>query len=281
VRFWQSLIFAPPAQLGPLARCAEELGFEGVVLPDHVALPEKRATRYPYGDFDLDPAYPFLDPWPAIAAMAAVTHRLRFATYVYVLPMRDPFSVAKTVATAAILSNDRVVLGAGVGWLREEIELLGHDFETRGRRTDEMLEVLRQFWERGEAELHGEFYDFGRVHMQPAPRRPIPVYVGGHSDAALRRAARCDGWMGLDFPASEIPDVMRRIRAARRALDRERAPFDVMLAPREQPDRALCRELEAQGVTSILAQSPALLGAELASLDAKRRFMERFAQQCF
>jgi probable F420-dependent oxidoreductase len=281
MHFWQSLIFAPAEQLLDLARHAEQLGFEGVVLPDHVALPERHVTRYPYADFDLDPRYPFLDPWPAIAAMAAVTRRLRFSTYVYVLPMREPFSVAKAVATAALLSGDRVVLGAGVGWLREEIELLGHDFATRGRRTDEMLAVMRQLWDKGSAAFHGEFYDFDRVHMEPRPRRPIPVHVGGHSDAALRRAARCEGWMGLDFPAAEVGAVLGRLQQERRALGREAEPFEVMLTPREAPARELHRALEAQGVTSILVPSQALLGERFAGLDAKRAHMERFAREFF
>jgi alkanesulfonate monooxygenase SsuD/methylene tetrahydromethanopterin reductase-like flavin-dependent oxidoreductase (luciferase family) len=106
------------------------------VLPDHVDLPEKAASSYPYSQYALDPRAPFLDPWPATTAMAAVTTRLRFATCVYILPMRDPFSVAKSLATRSILSQGRV--GLGVGWLAEEMEVLGHAFAGRGaqRRDD-------------------------------------------------------------------------------------------------------------------------------------------------
>ena len=117
MQFWQSLIFCESEQLLDVARSAESLGYTGVVLPDHVALPEQTRSSYPYSDYELDPRAPFLDPWPVIGAMAAVTDRLRFSTYVFVLPMRDPFSVAKSVATTSILADGRVALGVGVGWL--------------------------------------------------------------------------------------------------------------------------------------------------------------------
>jgi len=278
MRFWQSLIFTEPDQLLELAKHADALGYTGVVLPDHVAMPERSESSYPYSNYELDPTSPFLDPWPAIAAMASVTSRLRFSTYVYILPMRDPFSVAKSVATVSILSQGRVALGLGVGWLREEVEILGFDFAGRGKRADEMIQVLRALWSSGSAELHGEHFDFPRVHAQPLPDQPIPLYVGGHTDAAIRRAADCDGWMGLDFPLEEVPGVVERVRRARRAAGREGEPFEIFLSPREAVEVDTYERLEEMGVTAVLLPAWALLGGDFSSLDAKRRQMEGFAK---
>ncbi len=281
MQFWQSLIFTESDQLLDLARIAEELSFEGVVLPDHVALPEQTDSSYPYSDYELDPTAPFLDPWPAIAAMAAVTTRLRFSTYVYILPMRDPFSVAKSLATTSILSQGRVALGLGVGWLREELEILGHSFSGRGARSDEMIEVMRRLWNEGSAEYHGKYLDFPKLHAQPKPEHPIPIYVGGHSQAAIQRAARCDGWMGLDFELEDVPALIERIQRARQSAGREAAPFEIFLSPRGEPEPDTYRRLEQMGVTAVILPSWSLQNGDLSSLDAKRRQMERFATEFF
>ncbi|MFO0690119.1 MAG: LLM class F420-dependent oxidoreductase [Myxococcota bacterium] len=279
MQFWQSMIFCEPEQLTALAPIAERVGFAGVVLPDHVALPEAAESSYPYSEYELDPRAPFLDPWPAITAMAAVTTRLRFATYVYILPMRDPFSVAKSLATTSILSQGRVALGLGVGWLAEEMELLGHAFAGRGARSDEMIEIMQRLWRDGSAEFHGRHYDFARVHAEPRPTHPIPLWVGGHTEAAIRRAARLDGWMGLDFAVDEIPAMVGRLRSARREAGREAEPFEIILSPRAEPSRALYRRLEDEGVTGVILPAWSLMSGDHRSVDAKRTQMERFAEQ--
>ena len=279
--FWQSLIFSETEQLVEVARTADALGFTGVVLPDHVALPASVESSYPYSEYELDPKSAFLDPWPAIAAMATVTKRLRFSPYVYILPMRDPFSVAKSIVTTSLLSQGRVALGAGVGWLREEVELLGHRWERRGARTDEMLEILSMLFRDGEAEWHGEHYDFPRVHAQPTPREHVPIYVGGHTDAAIRRAARHDGWMGLDFAMEEVPPLIARIRAERRAVGREEEPFEIFLSLRGALDRDAVERLEELGVTSLLLPSWALQPEGAASLEAKQDQMHATVEALF
>ena len=281
MQFWQSLIFSESDQLLALSQIAEELCFTGVVLPDHVALPEHSDSSYPYSDYELDPTAPFLDPWPAIAAMAAVTTRLRFSTYVYILPMRDPFSVAKSLATTAILSQGRVALGLGVGWLREELEILGHSFAGRGARSDEMIEVMRQLWSEGSAEYHGKYLDFPKVHALPTPEHPIPIYVGGHTQAAIQRAARCDGWMGLDFELEDVPALIERIAQARQSAGRESQPFEIFLSPRGEVEPDTYRRLEEMGVTAVILPSWSLQDGDLSSLDAKRQQMEQFAKEFF
>ena len=179
----------------PLARAAEEAGFHGVLLSDHLFFPEKLHSRYPYSPdgkpgFDGDTVFP--EVWTSIAAMAAATTRLHFSTLVFVLPLRNPLEVAKTLGTLSLLSGGRVALGCGAGWIREEFEQLGVDFSTRGKRFDEMIAVMRALWRGGMVEHHGRFFDFGRIQMSPAPRAPVPIYVGGLSDAgaAPRRPAR-------------------------------------------------------------------------------------------
>jgi len=205
MKFWLALNFEPPELLLDYARKAEELGFEGVVLPDHVVMKEGPRTPHPSG-FEMRADHPFVDPMVAYAAMASVTTKLRFLSYVYILPMRDPFTVAKLAASVAVMSNDRFVLGTGVGWLKEEMETMGHDFHTRGKRMDEILAITRDFWDDGYAEFHGKFFDFPRSGMFPVPKRPIPMWLGGHSLPAARRAADFEGYMPMRW--MDNPDGM-------------------------------------------------------------------------
>jgi len=198
MQFVVTTAFSPVSHLCAMARAAEAHGWDAVAISDHVAHPERIESPYPYTrDGTLrwteDTAWP--DPWVAIGAMAAVTSRVRFLTNVYVLALRNPFLAARAVATAAALSGDRVALGVGVGWCREEFDLAGQPFAHRGARTDEMIEVLRKLWSGAFVEHHGRFYDFPRVRVLPAPGAPVPIYGGGLSEPALRRAARLDGWL--------------------------------------------------------------------------------------
>jgi len=196
MKFWLTLNFEPPELLLEYARKAEELGFEGVVLPDHVVVKERPRTPHP-ANFDLRADHLFVDPLIAYTAMATVTTRLKFLSYVYVVPLRDPFTLAKQASSVAVMSNNRYILGTGVGWLKEEFETMGQDFHTRGKRMDEMLTIVRDFWDDGYAEFKGEFFNFPRSGMFPVPERPIPIWIGGHSIPAARRAAHFDGYMPM------------------------------------------------------------------------------------
>jgi probable F420-dependent oxidoreductase len=202
VRFWLSLNFEPSDQLLELARAAEDFGFEGVVLPDHIVVPADDTTLHPSG-YPLKPDEPFLEPLVAFAAMAAVTTRLRFLPDVLVVPLRDPFLLAKQLATLAVISGDRVVLGTGTGWLKEEFDAVGQGWHDRGKRMDEGLDIMVDFWKDGWAQLRGRHFDLPRSGMFPVPSRPIPVWIGGHSMAAARRAARFDGYMPMR-PLDEV-----------------------------------------------------------------------------
>jgi probable F420-dependent oxidoreductase len=281
VRYWLPLIYEPLDQFIDVAVAAEELGWEGIALADHLVVPAGFASTHPSGEQVVLESSAFPDPFTMVAAMAAVTTRLRFMSYVYIVPMRDPFSVAKQVGTASMVSRGRVVMGVGAGWLREEFEALGRDPRTRGRRMDEMLDVIRDFWHDGWAEHHGEFFDFPRSSMLPAPTAPIPIWVGGKSDVALRRAVRHDGWLGMNYGLAEIGALLARLVSLRAEAGDTRPGFEVFVIPNALQSPELYATLGEQGVTSTLG-APWMPGdPAFASLGAKVAAMEGFAKQFF
>jgi len=211
MKFWLFLSYEPPETLLDHARKAEEYGFEGVAMADHIAIPANDEVEHP-NKYPVVPEDIFADQLTSFASMAAVTTRLKFLTFIYVVPIRDPFLVAKQFGSLAISSGDRVILGAGAGWLKEEFEALRQDFHSRGKRMDEMLTIMRDFWDDGYAEFHGEHYDFARMGMFPVPKQQVPIWIGGQSRAAARRATNHDG-----FIAMQAIDQMDRLSDAVRA----------------------------------------------------------------
>src|SRR3954465_1481385 len=164
MRFWHALAFAPTEELVALARATERCGYHGVTISDHLFYSEAQTSAYPYssdGSTFWNAETPWPEPWAAISAMATVTERIQFTTNIYVGPVRDLFTVAKSVSTAAVLSGGRVALGGAAGGGAEEYEQAGQDFRTRGRRLDEMIPALRTLWSGDMVEHHGEFYGFG------------------------------------------------------------------------------------------------------------------------
>lgn len=259
MKFAQALIGANPLDWPRIAVAAEEAGFDSVAVSDHVVYPSYLSSEYPYTPdgtplFSPDEDWP--DPWVAVGAMSSVTTTLRFITNVYVLPLRNPFVVAKAVGTAAYLSRGRVGLGIGAGWMAEEFELLEQPFAKRGRRMDEMVEVIRTLWQGGMVEHHGDFYDFAPVEMRPSPPAPVPIYVGGHSDVAFRRAASIgDGWLGVYYSVDELIahcETLERVRDEAGTADR---PFEIIASPLAAPSTEVCERLEAAGVTTILTSA--------------------------
>jgi len=281
VRYWLPLIYEAPDQFIQVAELAEQLGWEGIAVADHLVVPQGFTSMHPSGEQMVLESSGFPDPFTSVAAMAAATTRLKFMSYVYILPMRDPFSAAKQVGTASMLSRGRVVLGVGAGWLREEFEALGQDFSTRGRRMDEMLHVMRDFWDDGWAEHHGEFFDFPRCSMLPAPGARIPVWVGGKSDVALRRAIRNDGWLGMNYGLEEIDTLLARLASLRSEAGDARRDFEVFVIANAVPSPDLYASLEEKGVTSTLAGPWAPGDPGFATLDAKKAALEGFAKLFF
>jgi probable F420-dependent oxidoreductase len=279
MKFVIATAFSPPAQFCEMARLAEANGIDAVAISDHVAHPEHIASRYPYTPdgsirWTEDTAWP--DPWVSIGAMAAVTTRLRFVTNIYVLALRNPFLAAKAIATAAALSGDRVALGVGVGWCKEEFELSGQDFHTRGKRTDEMIEVMRKLWSGAYVEHAGRFYRFGRTRMLPAPAAPVPVYGGGLSEPALRRAARLDGWISDLHTSAELGEIAAKLRRYRAESGRADAPFGMIAACIDAFDPDSIRRLGDAGVTHYATAPWILYGGSWESLQDKRDGLRRF-----
>lgn len=291
MRFWQTIAFTEPDQLAEIARVAEAVGFYGLTIDDHLVTPAQVASTYPYpetmrrltatlpdGGASLwDPGIPHLDPWVVSAALAQVTETIRFMTYVYVLPLRDPFSVAKTLSSVAVLSGNRVQLGTGVGWMAEEFALTGQRFEGRGRRADEMLEVIAALLGGGMVEHHGRDYDFGPLQMAPAPARRVPVLVGGHSEVALRRAAGHDGWLGINYDLDEIPALLERLRACRREAGTAGGDFEVVVALNSPPPLDDLKRIEDLGVTGVVNPPWLFYGIPSSPIGFKRATLEEYA----
>ncbi len=280
MKFYVSMAFNDAGEYLDLARAVEAAGWDGMAISDHLVHPETIATPYPYtadGERFWDGETPWLDPWVAISAMAAVTERIEFVTYVYILPLRHPVQVAKMVGTAAALSNNRVKLGAGLGWMAEEFDSAGQSFKARGSRTNESIEVIRLLLGGGMVEHHGKHYAFERMQMSPAPSKPVPVLLGGLSDTALRRAARLgDGWMSVIHGIDEMRDYIDTLADYRREYGREDLPFEIFGSSNELSGLDSYRRLEETGVTSLVAVPWYLYGDEPFSFEQKVEGLKRF-----
>jgi probable F420-dependent oxidoreductase len=283
MKFYVSSAFVDTREIVEIARAADEIGYEGIAIPDHVVNLETLRTPYPYtadGERRWPPFTDWPDPWVLVGAMAQVTTRLKFVSTVYIPAMRDPYTAAKAVGTAACLSGGRVELGVGVGWCEEEFDLLGQSFARRGKRTDEMLEVMKSLWQPGWREFDGEFYSTPRLEMTPTPPR-IPIYAGGLSDVALRRAARNDGWIGdligLDQAAASV-DRIRQLRVEKGlAMD----DFTVITPLVDAFTRDQYRRASDAGIDAVLTMPWVFYCGPTPSLsekiDGMRRFHDDFA----
>ncbi len=280
MRFSLSTAYLPVTELPALAQAADRLGYHSMAVPDHVVDLETLETPYPYpadGErrWDRDAAWP--DPWVLIGSLAAVTSRLRFFTSVYVPAIRNPFQVAKSVGTAAVLSGDRVALGVGIGWCREEFDLLEQDFRTRGRRTDEALRLMEALWQPGWTEFEGEFYSAPRMVMEPTPSARIPVYVGGLSEIAFRRAARHDGWVGDLYTIEEAAAHAATLARMREEAGNDR-DFSVITALTDAFTPEHFARAGERGVTDVMTMPWAYYHGLDVSLEQKLDGLERFAQ---
>jgi probable F420-dependent oxidoreductase len=284
VKFSNAILGVHTNDYVTVAQAAESAGFESIALSDHIFYPEKLESKYPYTpdgtpQFSPDESWP--DPWVTTGLLAGATSRLKFMTNVYVLPLRNPFVTAKAVGTAAFLSNNRVILGVGAGWMREEFQQMEQEYEKRGRRTEEVISVVRTLLQGGMVEHHGEFYDFDRLVMAPVPSEPLPIYVGGTSKYALRRAARFgDGWIGMYHTIDELKEICAGLQREREAAGRADLPFDVVASPKVIPRAETVAELEAAGVTTILTSAWIAKGLKEVSgnqaIDLLGEYGERF-----
>lgn len=230
-------VTADPEWMVSFAGHLEQCGFESIVVTEHTVLATTYDSVYPYdssGRVGLAADCPIPDPLEMLAFLAAHTDRLGLATGVLVLPNHHPVMLAKRAATLDVLSGGRLRLCVGVGWLKEEVRACGADFDSRGRRADEQLAVLRALWAerpRGVSH-HGEFFDFDNVMCYPKPvaRERLPIHIGGHSKAAARRAGRLgDGFQPLGVTGPDLASLIALMRDEAAAAGRDPAGLEVSL----------------------------------------------------
>jgi probable F420-dependent oxidoreductase len=279
MQFWSGTAFMDPLEAVPVAKMLDDAGYDGILCSDHMIFPRQLSSPYPDsadGKPGWQPETAWPDPWVLIGAMAAVTRRLRFSNAVYVAPARPLLEVAKLVATASVLSRGRVSLAAGIGWMREEYQLMGQEFGNRGRRLDEMIPALRELWKGGWVSWSGEYYQVPEMMLEPHPPSPVPILCGGESETALRRAARlCDGWVGYAYAWDEAVGYAERLTALRREYGRENDPFEIVLALLEPPSVDVYRRAEDAGITTVMCRP--WLG-QVGGVESYREPIERFAQ---
>ena len=255
MRFGVSLGSMHPGMFVEAAEAADELGFDSVWLPEHLVLPVDMAGSPFAGDEHppIPPSTPVFDAFGHLSFLAARTRRVRLATHVYNLALRHPFVAARSVQTADVLSGGRVEVGVGAGWLRAEWEAAELDFESRGQRLDEALQVCIALWTQERVAHQGRFFSFGEVMFEPKPvQRPHPpVLIGGESGPALRRAARHDGWIGLGHTPESVRSLADGLRRLREDSDLAGRPFTVTVSGRISDERDVVAFEEA-GVDRVI-----------------------------
>ncbi|MBS0581132.1 MAG: TIGR03619 family F420-dependent LLM class oxidoreductase [Proteobacteria bacterium] len=291
MKFWLSLVSVRETeQLPELARFAEQIGFHGLMVGDHLLWPAEIQTPYPYspdGKIFVPADTPWPDPWVLFAHLGALTRTLHFASNIYLAALRDPFTVAKSVSTAAALTQNRIVLGVSAGWLKEEYEEVGINFETRGYRLDETLAVVRKLLTGQMVRHQGPLFRFDGI-MCPAPGAPVPIWCGGAAAPAMRRAAQNDGWLPLPMTLAQTRTALGAIHLMRRDAGKQQGGFSVGLPLAEPVTQAAVDELRELGVQDLVVIAPWLPspwdvqawlgpGEDMARLDIKKKALERYA----
>ena len=216
---------------------AERLGFSTLWVPEHVVLVDKYASKYPYSGDGVLPApsdSPIADPFISLTAMASATEKIRLATGICLVPEHNPVVLAKVVATLDWLSNGRVALGVGIGWLEEEFQALGIPWERRAARTRECIDAMRKLWGEPISAYQGEFVKFEGVRSNPKPVRgaDLPILFGGESTPALRRVAEYgNGWFGFNLAPDEATAKIRKIEELLNANHRKLSDVEIIISP--------------------------------------------------
>jgi probable F420-dependent oxidoreductase len=267
----------------PLAQAAEAAGYASMVVPDSICYPAESDTRYPFnpdGTREFLEDKPFLEPFSVIPAMGAVTTTLRFVTFVIKLPIRQPVLIAKQVTSTAVLTNNRLLLGVGTSPWPEDYTVCGVPWEGRGKRMDEMIDVMRGLTAGGFFEYHGQVFDLPAVKMSPTPSQPVPILIGGHHEAALRRAAISgDGWLHGGGDPADLPGLLERLAQLRREHGTEDKPFEVHVISLDAYSPDGVRRLEELGVTDVIVgfRWPYVREQDTETLQVKLDALQRFS----
>ncbi|WP_156686484.1 TIGR03619 family F420-dependent LLM class oxidoreductase [Mycobacterium sp. Marseille-P9652] len=266
----------------PLAKAAEAAGYHAMTIADSIAYPYESDSKYPYtpdGNREFLDGKPFIETFVLAAALGAVTSTLRFNFFVLKLPIRPPALVAKQASSLAALIGNRLGLGVGTSPWPEDYELMGVPFAKRGKRMDECIEIVRGLTSGEYFEFHGEFYDIPKTKMTPAPTQPIPILIGGHADAALRRAARADGWMHGGGDPDELDGLIAKLNRFREEEGRT-GPFEIHVISADAYTLDGIKRLEDKGVTDVIVgfRIPYIMDNDTEPLDTKIRNLEMFAE---
>jgi probable F420-dependent oxidoreductase len=252
--------FTAPDLMAHLATTADRCGIESMWTIEHVVIPQGFKTPYPYsrdGKLPGGETGPILDPLIPLSFCAAITSKIRFGTAVMILPQRHPIYVAKELATIDVMSGGRAMLGVGSGWLKEEFEALQQDFHTRGARTDEAIGAIRALWREDPSTFEGKYYKFREMRSFPKPVKKggIPIHIGGHSPAAVRRAARLgDGFFPAPGNLNVLKELFGKVREECAKIGRNPAEIELSAAGRLTPD--LIKTFQDMGVTRAMTMVP-------------------------
>jgi probable F420-dependent oxidoreductase len=285
VRFSYAESMIDPSFYLPLAQAAEAAGYDSMVIPDSICYPQHATSTYPYspdGTREFLDGKPFLEPFSLIPALGAVTTRLKFVTFVLKLPVRNPVLVAKQVTSTAVLTGNRLLLGVGTSPWREDYDILGVPWERRGRRMDESIDIIRGLAAGGYFSYDGAVLQVPPVKMAPVPTEPIPILLGGHSEAMLRRAARAgDGWMHGGGDPADLPGLLARLAELRREEGTADRPFQVYAISMDAFSADGVRRLEDQGVTDVIVgfRWPYTTEADRQPLAEKIGALNKFAEK--
>jgi probable F420-dependent oxidoreductase len=257
MRFTFAESMCDPRHYAPLALEAERAGFHSFTVPESLCYPKLSDSKYPYtgdGDRRFLEDKPFIEPFVLMAALGAITERLRFTTFVVKLPMRHPVLVAKQATSLAVMTDNRLGFGVGLSPWPDDFRVMDVPWEGRGKRMDEMIEIIRGLAKGGFYEFHGAHFDLEPVKICPVPTQPIPILIGGHADAALRRAARVgDGFMHAGGgKAQDLDAQLAKLAAFRREYGREREPFEIHVISMDAYTTDGIRRLEEKGVTDVI-----------------------------
>ncbi|WP_433217123.1 TIGR03619 family F420-dependent LLM class oxidoreductase [Microtetraspora malaysiensis] len=284
MRFTYAEAMTDPSYYLPLAQAAEAAGYASFTVADSLVYPKESSTSYPYtsdGDRQFLEDKSFIETFILVAALGAATSTIRFTPFVLKLPVRPPVLVAKQASSIAYLTGNRLTLGVGLSPWPEDFAVMGVPWARRGKRMDEAIEVVRGLTSGDYFEYHGEFYDLPPVKMSPAPTEPIPILVGGHSEAALRRAARLgDGWMHGGGDAEELDALLARLAALRAEEGTTDRPFEIHAISYDAYHADGVKRLADKGVTDLIVgfRSPYIKGPDTEPLARKIEHLERFAE---
>ena len=292
MRFVAAIAMTDPAFIVPMAQTAEEAGYDAIAVPDSIAYPRTSDSTYPYtpdGSREFLEHKPMLEPLVAIATMAAATERIRFVTNVLKLPIRHPVIFAKELTTLAVLSGERVAVGVGSSPWPDDYEIVELPWAGRGKRFDECIDIVRGLATGEYFAFDGEHYHFPAIKLNPTPVGPIPILIGGHGEASLKRAARIgDGWMSAGMSDEQLTTTLARLRELRQEYGRADVPFEIHAISMDSFSVDGVRRLADQGVTHTMggfsAANPYSCDPDTeplqAKLDALRTYADNVMARC-